>query len=216
MPTLRTNLVLLPDAPLRATRADAVTAGVGATEAAAAAGAPVHVRVANPREGRLRADLEAFGAEVACVLLARTTLPQDLRDADVELRRRELQLALTPGRIGLIPEIGGAAALARLPELLAAVDRLASVAVDIEALAENLGAPDATAQSLQEPLLAQAAVAATAARLPWTVGALSFAPGDRARLAARAHALGASGLYVSREAEVAGFNTLFRSPRATP
>ena len=208
----RTNLMLLPDAPPRATRADAVTAGAGATAAAAASGAAVHVRVANPREGKLREQLEAVGAEVACVLLAETVLPQDLRDADVELRRRELQLGLTPGRIGLIPEIGSAAALARLPQLLAAVDRLASVGVDIEGLADDLGAPDARTQALQEPLLAQAAVAAAAARLPWTVGAVGFAAGDRARLAARAHALGASGVYVQRESEVAGFSSLFSTP----
>ena len=209
----RTNLILLPDAPVRATRADAVTAGVGATAAAAASGAAVHVRVANPREGKLREQLEALGAEVACVLLAETLLPQELRDADVELRRRELQLGLTPGRIGLIPEIGRAASLARLPQLLGAVDRLASVGVDIEGLADDLGAPDARAQALQEPLLAQAAVAAACASLPWTVAAIGFAAGERARLAARAHALGARGVYVQRESEVAGFNALFRSPR---
>ena len=41
---------------------------------------------------------------------------------------------------------------------------------------------------------------------------MGFAAGDRARLAARAHALGASGVYVLGESEVGGFNALF-SPR---
>jgi citrate lyase beta subunit len=171
------------------------------------------VRVANPRAGRLRAELEAaLSEDVAAVLLAETRLPQDLRDADVELRRQELQLGLTPGRFRLIPEVGSAAALARLAQLLAAVDRLASVGVDLEAVANDLGAPDATAAALQQPLLAQIAVTATAARVPWTVAATGFSAGDRAALASRARALGAAGVYVASEAEVAGLNALFAPP----
>ncbi len=210
----RTNLVLLPDAELRATRADAVTAGVAGVHAAVAAGPELHVRVANPRAGRLRGELEAaLSADVAAVLLAETALPQDLRDADIELRRQELRLGLTPGRFGLIPEVGSAAALARLPQLLAAVDRLRSVAVDIEAVAASLGAPDATAAALQQPLLAQVAVTATAARLPWTVTAAGFDAGARATLASRARALGAAGVSVSSESEIAGLNALFAGER---
>lgn len=204
------NLVLLPGAPAAPTRADAVTAGAPNAADALAANAEAHLRVANPREGRLRADLEAaLGAGVAAVLLAAARLPQDLRDADVELRRQELRLGLTPGAIALIPEIADAAALARLPALLAAADRVACAAVDFGALAAGVGAPDATAAAVQEPLLARVAVEAAAAGLPWTVGAPGFASGDRARLAARARALGAGGVYAARESEVAGLRALF-------
>ena len=214
----RTNLILLPDIELRATRADAVTAGVAGAGAAAAAvagtRAELHVRVANPRAGRLREELEAgLRADVATVLLAETALAQDLRDADVELRRQELRLGLTPGRFGLIPELDSAAALARLPQLLAAVDRLVSVGLDLESVAASLGAPDATAATLQQPLLAQVAVTATAARLRWTVAAMGFDAGARAALASRARALGAAGVYVSSESEVAGLNALFSPAR---
>lgn len=210
MSTPRTNLIVLPDAEPRPTRAEAVTASVGSVAAAAAAGLEVHVRVANPRAGRLREELAAaLGEGAAVVLLAETRLPQDVRDADVELRRNELRMGLTPGHTGLIPEIGSAAALARLPQLLAAVDRLVSVCVDLEAVANDLGAPDATTAALQEPLLAQIAIAATAARVPWTVEAMGFAAGERAALASRARALGAAGIYVMSEAEVAGMNALF-------
>ena len=146
------------------------------------------------------------------MLLAETLIPQDLRDADVELRRHELHHDLVPGQVGLIPEIGSAAALARLPQLLAAVDRLVGVGADLEAIANDLGAPDATAAAVQEPLLAQIAVTATAARVPWTVAAMGFTAGQRAALASRARALGAAGVYVSSEAEVAGMNTLFARP----
>ena len=205
----RTNLILLPGSPVAPTRADAVTTSSDATAEARAAGAPLHVRLANPREGLLRAQLEAHDGPVACVLLAATARPQDLRDADIELRRHELRAGLNPGSIGLIPEIGSAAAIERLPQLLAAVDRLTSVGFDLESVAADLGAPDARAEALQAPILARVALVASAAGLPWTVAAMGFAAGDRARLAARAHALGASGVYVLGESEVAGFNALF-------
>ncbi len=205
----RTNLILLPDAPVAASRADAVTSAPGATAGARAAGVPVQVRLTHPREGLLREQLEGLDGPVASVLLASVMQPQDLRTADVELRRHELHAGLTPGSIGLVPEIGSAAAIERLPQLLAAVDRIASIGLDIEAVAANLGAPDEHAEALQAPVLGRVALAASAANVPWTVGAPGFSPGDRARLAARAHALGASGVYVLAESEVAGLNALF-------
>lgn len=205
----RTNLILLPGAPVAATRADAVTTSPDATEAARGAGVAIHVRLAHPREGLLRSQLEALDGPVACVLLAETAQPQDLRSADVELRRHELHRGLDPGSIGLIPEIGSAAAIERLPQLLTAVDRIASVGLDIDAVAADLGAPDARAGALQSAILARVALAVSAAGRPWTVGALGFSPGDRAALAARARGLGAAGVYVLAESEVAGLNALF-------
>ena len=161
----RTNLILLPGAPVTASRADAVTTSPDASAAARAASAPVHVRLAHPREGLLRQQLEAIDGPVACVLLASVVQPQDLRATDVELRRHELHAGLTPGSIGLIPEIGSAAAIERLPQLLAAVDRIASVGLDIEAVAADLGAPDARAEAMQSPVLARVALAVSAAGL---------------------------------------------------
>lgn len=210
MPAPRTNLTLLPPFAVARTRADAVTASVANIATAAATGAEVHVRVPNPREERLREDLEAAaGAGAVAVLLAATLAPQDLRDADVELRRQELHNDLVPGQIGLIPEVGSAAAFARLPQLLAAVDRLVSVGVDLEAVARDLGSPNPAAAAVQSPLLAQVAVTASAAGVPWTVGAMGFTAGERAALASRARAFGAAGVYVTSEAEVAGMNALF-------
>ena len=214
MPAPRTNLILLPVFAVGPTRADAVTAGIENVGTAAATGAELHVRVASPRAERLREDLKtAVGAGAAAILLAETLFPQDLRDADIELRRQELHQDLVPGQVGLIPEIGSAAALARLPQLLAAVDRLVSVGVDLAGVADDLGAPNPTAAAVQQPLLAQIAVTATAARVPWTVAGMGFSAGQRAALASRARALGAAGVYVTSEAEVAGMNTLFARRR---
>ena len=214
MPAPRTNLILLPVFAVGPTRADAVTAGIENVGTAAATGAELHVRVASPRAGRLREDLEtAVGAGAAAILLAETLVPQDLRDADIELRRQELHHDLVPGQVGLIPEIGSAAALARLPQLLAAVDRLVSVGVDLAGVADDLGAPNPTAAAVQQPLLAQIAVTATAVGVPWTLAGMGFSAGQRAALASRARALGAAGVYVTSEAEVAGMNTLFARRR---
>ena len=214
MPAPRTNLILLPVFAVGPTRADAVTAGIENVGTAAATGVELHVRVASPRAERLREDLEtAVGAGAAAILLAETLVPQDLRDADIELRRQELHHDLVPGQVGLIPEIGSAAALARLPQLLAAVDRLVSVGVDLAGVASDLGAPNPTAAAVQQPLLAQIAVTAAAAGVPWTVAGMGFSAGQRAALASRARALGAAGVYVTSEAEVAGMNTLFARRR---
>ena len=115
------------------------------------------------------------------------------------MRRHELHHDLVPGQIGLIPEIGSAAALARLSQLLGAVDRLVGVGVDLEAVANDLGAPDATSAAVQEPLLAQIAVTATAARVPWTVAAMAFTAGQaRGARLARTGARRGGGIRVER------------------
>ena len=114
-----------------------------------------------------------------------------------------------PGHVGLIPEIASAAALARLPDLLAAVDRLVSVGVDFEAVARDLGAPNPAAAAIQWPLLGQIAVTATAAGVPWSIAAPGFTAAQRGALASSARALGASGAYVASETEVADINAMF-------
>ena len=208
---LRTNLILKDSAGWIATQADAVTLGIGVTRPANAPSNAIHARIANPRDGLLRHELSMIDQSITCVLLTTTSLPQDLRAADIELRRRELELNLNPGHIGLIPEICTAAAFTRLPQLLQAIDRLSSITLNIEALSTDLGVPNPHARSFQEPLLAQIAIHASAMNLRWTVAAPSFDHSERAILATRAHALGASGIHVISETEVAGFNSLFTS-----
>jgi citrate lyase beta subunit len=207
----RTNLILKDGTDRITTQADAVTLDIGAIRQGDTPSNAIHARITNPRDGLIRHELSTVDRSVTCVLLTATSLPQDLRDADIELRRRELELNLNPGHIGLIPEICTAVAFTRLPQLLKAIDRLSSVTLDIEALSADLGVPNSHARSLQEPLLSQMAIHASSMNLKWSVAAPSFDHSERAILATRAHALGASGIHVTNEVEVAGFNSLFSS-----
>lgn len=232
--SLRTSLLwsfASPDTPGRGWRdseADAVTFDLASSDvpindgaahlpaARALRGHAVHLRV--PRAPRGSADspidigLEAIGPRnVAAVLLAGATAPQDIRDADVAIRRHEVGARLEPGTIRLIPELGAASALLALPDLLAATDRCGAVALNVEELADDLGlpAPRDPAGAPFDSYLAQTSLAAAAARLPWLLLAPTSSPGTRAVLASRAHEHGAGGAYVSSEAEVRGLQSLF-------
>jgi citrate lyase subunit beta/citryl-CoA lyase len=183
----------------------------------ARAGREAHVRLSDARSGELDADAEAVvSASLRAVLLSGAEEPQDVRDADVAIRRREMRRRVEPGHVRLIPEVDSAAGLRALPSLLAAVDRHAAVALNIEAIAADLGLPGVAAPSLPlfEHAMARVAFDAAAAGLPWLLLAPHADQGARSALANRAHALGAGGVYVRSESEAAGFRQLFTPPRA--
>jgi len=185
----------------------------GAIEAAATAltraGRAAHVRVSSARSGELAADIEAaITGAVEAIVLSSAEIPQDVRDADVAIRKREMRLGLTPGGIRLIPEVDAAAGLQALPALLEAVDRHGAVLLDCDALLADLGARSQP-EALIGHALGSVAVAARAAGLPWLVAAPGSPAGERAALANRAHAAGAAGGVVTTESEVQGLNTLF-------
>lgn len=183
-------------------------------------GREVHVRVSDARSGELDADIEAVvSASVRAVLLAGAEEPQDVRDADVAIRQREMRRKVAPGHVRLIPEIDSAAGLRALPQLIAAVDRHGAVALNIELLAHDLGvAPSsghlAPTMPLAEHAMAAVSFEAAASGLPWVLLAPHADHGARSALATRAHAMGASGVYVRSESEAAGFRQLFTVPRA--
>lgn len=182
----------------------------------ARAGREVHVRVSDARSGELDADVEAVAsAAVAAVLLAGAEEPQDVRDADIAIRQREMRRKIAPGHIRLIPEVDSASGLRALPALLAAVDRHGAIALNIEALARDVGVElAAPSNPLFEHAMASVAFEARAASLPWVLLAPHAGQGVRAALATRAHALGAAGAYVRSESEAAGFRQLFTPPHA--
>ncbi len=228
--TMRTNLLLRTDtaatALARPTTADAVTldltAGMpdgsrthgrrSALPDTAKSGRPVHVRLAVDRSGGIEAaSAGVVSASVAAVLLSGTERPQDVRDADVAIRRAEMRLGIEPGTVRLVPEIGSATALRGLARMLDAVDRCSAVALNTDALAADLGLPGPQDSHLAiiEHAMAEVALSARAARLPWMALAPSLAAGGRAALAVRAHAHGAAGVYIDSEPEAHGFNSLF-------
>ncbi len=183
-------------------------------------GREVHVRVSDARSGELDADVDAVvGASVRAIVLSGAEEPQDVRDADVAIRQREMRRRVAPGHVRLIPEIDSAAGLRALPQLIAAVDRHGAVALNIELIAHDLGVSPpagnvAPTMALLEHAMAAVAFDTAAVGLPWVLLALHADPGTRSVLATRAHALGAAGVYVRSEAEAAGFRQLFSMPRA--
>lgn len=177
------------------------------------------VRVGDTRAGELDADLDAAVTEsVAAVLLAAAEEPQDARDADVAIRRREMRLGIVPGTLRLLCEIDSAAGLAALPRILEAVDRHLAVVLAPLAIAAELGVPPQTAagrathsgaEALLDHVMAQVALAVAVAKLPWLLSAPDADAASRAALAARAHQLGAAGVVIASEAEARGTNALF-------
>lgn len=182
-------------------------------------GREVQVRVSDARSGELDADIEAItNPSIRAVVLSGAEEPQDVRDADIAIRKREMRRKMEPGHVRLIPEVDSAAGLRALTHVLSAVDRHGAVALNIEMIAHDLGmAPPASSLAATMPLIdhAMASVAfdTAAVGLPWVLLAPRADHGTRSALATRAHAIGASGVYVASESEAAGFRQLFTLPR---
>lgn len=227
MADVRTNLLVTATEALansQGTAADAITVDQALLSRPAAAGRgrrgegtptferPVHMRIAIDRRLGFEAALEAtLNPAVAAVLLGGVDRPQDVRDADVALRRREMRLDLEPGRVRLISEVGSALALRALPQMIEAVDRHSAVALNTDALAVDLGLPGGPSAHLAliDHAMADVAISARVAGIPWMLLAPALDAGARSMLATRAHAHGAAGVYITAEPEAAGFNSLF-------
>jgi citrate lyase beta subunit len=176
---------------------------------AADAGRNVLVRASAAQSGELDADLlAAVGTQLTAVVLAGTEIPQDVRDADVGIRRHEMRLGMEPGTVRLIAEIDSAAGLSAIAAILQAVDRHSAVSLNVDGLRVDLGLDDTTSPAIDHAMWT-AALAAADARLPWTVTAPAASTEERSRLAARAREFGAAGATVVAEAEVRGLNSLF-------
>jgi citrate lyase beta subunit len=223
---MRTNLLVSAAAVLAGasrTVTDAVTVDAaliprsgtsrrGAAAPALALERPLHMRIAIDRRLGFEGSLDdTIHPAVVAVLLGGVDRPQDVRDADVALRRREMRTGLEPGTVRLVSEVGSALALRALPGMIEAVDRHSAVALNTDALAADLAlpGPPATHLALLDHAMAEVALAARVARLPWLLLAPNLDAGTRASLAGRAHAHGAAGVYITSEPEAAGFNSLF-------
>lgn len=218
---VRTNLLVAADAAaaLTTTAAEAVTVdysmqseprGVGSS--VESSGRPTHIRIAIDRRLGLEASLEEeLSTAISAVLLGGVDRPQDVRDADVALRRREMRLGLEPGTVRLIPEVGSALALRSLTRMFDAVDRHSAVALNTDALAADLELPGPPSSHLAiiEHAMAEVALSARVAGVPWLLLAPALEAGARSALATRAHAHGAGGVYIAVEPEAQGFNSLF-------
>lgn len=189
-------------------RDKARTLAVKHAKAIAKTGRPVFARVADTRSHEMEADLDALaGGWLAAVVLTGAEAPQDARDADVQIRKREMRLGLTPGGIRLIPEVDSAEGLDALPRILEAVDRHAAVALSAEGLRIDLRL-GGRASALYDHAMADVAIHADTARLPWVLSLDAHRP-EWAALPVRAHDFGAAGLALHDETAVRGMNALF-------
>ena len=168
--------------------------------AIAGSGRPVYARVSDTRSGELDADLEAVvGETLTAVILTAAERPQDTRDVDVAVRRFEMEQALTPGGIAVVPEIDSAEGVLALPSILGAIDRNAAVLLAVDGLQDDMRLGD-RASAIYDHAMADVAMAAHMARIPW-----ALAGGD----ASTAHDYGASGVLITDEAAARGVNSLF-------
>ncbi len=177
----------------------------------------VLVRVGDARSNELEADVDAVvGAALSAIVLPGAEAPQDARDADVAIRKREMRRGIAPGSIRLIPEIDSPAGLRALASILDAVDRHGAVALDVAGLRGQLGVAGRRAQptahaharvAMEDHAMADVALAAGALRLPWIVTGR-----EATGVATRAHDLGGSGVALGGEAEARGMNALFAHP----
>lgn len=189
-------------------RVEARTAATRAIETIAAAGRPVHARLSDTRSGELDADLDAVvGERLAAIVLSSVAVPQDVRDIDVAIRKREMRLGIAPGSIRLIAEIDSAEGLTNLARIVVAVDRHSAIALSVDGLRDDLRL-GATAAALYDHAMADLAVATRTAGLSWLLAIAHHRP-ESIDLPSRARDFGAAGVTVHDEDEAARANALF-------
>ncbi len=221
---LRSSLLLAPDSDVdpATSAADVIVVDLAAESRGAARAAvdarivaiararrSAHVRVSPARGGELLDDLAAsISRRLTAVVLTGAEIAQDVRDADVGIRRHEMRLRIRAGTVRLIAEIDSATGLLALPSMLRVVDRHSAVALNASALAVDMGLDSVTGPALDHAIW-DVALASRDAALPWIVTAPTASAEQRARLATRARQFGASGAGIAAEAEARGINALF-------
>lgn len=171
-------------------------------------GRPVLVRVSDARSAEMAADVEAaVGALVTGVVVSGVEEPQDVRDADVLVRKFEMRSGLVPGEIDIVPELDSAEGLVALMRILLAVDRARAISLNIDGLRHDLRL-GREAGALYQHAMAEVAIHADAARIPWFVHVQHRRPGVE-RIPTLANDFGAAGVTVHLEGEARGMNSLF-------
>ena len=88
-----------------------------------------HLRFAVSTSSNFRSQLNAvFSSDISSVWIAGISEAQQVRDADVEVRRLEMEHGIKPGTISLIPELNTVYPISTLDGVLTAADRVVGVA----------------------------------------------------------------------------------------
>ncbi len=111
-----------------------------AIEKLKAAGKMIHVRI-NPLEsGLTREDLTAVvGPGLDGIVFPKTNAPHQIRELDVMIREQEVRHEVRPGTAALFPHVGSANGLLRCQEIALASTRIAGMALDVDAYADDVG-----------------------------------------------------------------------------
>ena len=105
--------------------------------------------------------LSVFSQDIAAVWISGISEAQQVRDADVEIRRLEMEHGIDPGTISLIPELNSVRSISLLDSILTAVDRVATIALNLDLVCSDLvGAASDSSDDLfvQRHILAEVAM----------------------------------------------------------
>ena len=121
-----------------------------------------HVRFSVGASDDLRTKLlSVFSHDIAAVWISGISETQQVRDADVEIRRLEMEHGIDPGTISLIPELNSVRSISLLDSILTAVDRVATIALNLDLVCSDLvGAASDSSDDLfvQRHILAEVAM----------------------------------------------------------
>ena len=125
-----------------------------------------HVRFTVSTSSNFRSQLNSvFSSDISSVWIAGISEVQQVRDADVEVRRLEMEHGLKPGAISLIPELNTVYAISVLDDILTAADRIVGVALDLDFICADLVVANSNSSDdlfLQRHILTDVAMRAAA------------------------------------------------------
>tara|TARA_B110000438_G_scaffold253602_1_gene259319 strand:- start:105 stop:944 length:840 start_codon:yes stop_codon:yes gene_type:complete len=128
-----------------------------------------HVRFPVRTSSGLRSKLQrVFSADITAVWIAGISEAQQVRDADVEIRRLEMEHGIKPGTISLIPELNTIYPISVLDGILTAVDRIVGVALDLDSICADLVVTNSSSSGdlfVQRHILTDVAMRVTAHNL---------------------------------------------------
>jgi len=112
--------------------------------------------------------LSVFSHDIAAVWISGISEAQQVRDADVEIRRLEMEHGIDPGTISLVPELISVRSISLLDTILTAVDRVATIALNLDLVCADLvgtGSDSSDDLFVQRHILANVALKVAAQNL---------------------------------------------------
>ncbi|HIE84287.1 MAG TPA: hypothetical protein EYQ00_10800 [Dehalococcoidia bacterium] len=129
-----------------------------------------HLRFAVSTSSNFRSQLNVvFSSNISSVWIAGISEAQQVRDADVEVRRLEMEHGIKPGTISLIPELNAVYPISKLDGILTAADRVVGVALDLDSICADLAVANSNSSDdlfLQRHILTDVAIKVAAHNFP--------------------------------------------------